>query len=81
MQQKHTIVQENALQVLADVLSKIDGLKGFHIPIARGIIEQYNEVGIEGYFMEQQELQLQKLQIMLAELEEKLARVQQRLLS
>lgn len=79
MKQNYTIVQLNTMQVIADTLTKIDGLKGFHIPIALSVIEQYNEAGIEGYFMEQQQLQLQKLLDMLADSEEKLARLQQRL--
>ncbi len=77
---KGTIIQENALQVMADTLTRIDSLKCFHIPIAFSVIEQYKVAGIEGYFMEQQELQLQKLLSMLAQMEEKLARLQQRLL-
>ncbi|HPF21244.1 MAG TPA: hypothetical protein PLC88_07880 [Syntrophomonas sp.] len=75
-----TIIQENTLQVMADTLTRIDSLKCFHIPIVLSVIEQYKVAGIEGYFMEQQELQLQKLLSMLVQLEEKLARLQQRLL-
>lgn len=79
MEEKQTVVQENALQVLHDTLQKIEGLRCFHIPIAAKVNEQYEEAGIDGYFMEQQKLQMQKLLDLLAQLEAKLERLQQRL--
>lgn len=70
---------EIILQVLEDTWKKIDGLKGFHIPVVLKTIEEYEKAEIDTYFIEQQKLQLQKLSTMLAELEAKAERLKQRL--
>lgn len=81
MEKRSTVVQENTLQVLGDTWKKIEGLKCFHIPIALQVIEDYKQAGIEGFFMEQQQIQLQKLYDMLAELESKAERLRQKLIN
>jgi len=72
---------ENTIQVLEDTRRKIDGLKGFHIPIVLKTIEEYEAAEVDSLFIEQQKLQLQKLSNMLAELEAKTERFKQRLKS
>jgi hypothetical protein len=79
MEKMLTVVQENTIRALEDTRKKIDGLKNFHIPIAQNVIEEYEKAEVDGYFMEQQKYQLQKLLNMLAELEAKDERLQQRL--
>lgn len=81
MEKQLTVVQENMIQVLEDTWKKIEGLKCFHIPIALQVIEDYKEAGIEGFFMDQQQVQLQKLYNMLAELESKAERLTKRLIN
>lgn len=74
------MLKEDLLQVLEDNWRKIDGLKGFHIPVVLNLIEDYEKAEIDTYFIEQQKLQLQKLLKMLAELEGKSDRIMQRLI-
>lgn len=74
------VLIENTVQTLEDTWKKIDGLKGFHIPVVLKTIEDYENAEVDKYFIEQQKLQLQKLSNMLAELEAKAERLKQRLL-
>ncbi len=67
------------MQALADTLKKIDGIKGFHIPVAQQTLADYEQAGITGHFLEEQRLRLQKLFDMLAELEAKAERLKARL--
>lgn len=71
--------KENILQALEDTWKKIDGLKGFHIPVVLKIIEDYEKAEVETFFVEQQKIQLDKLYNMLAELEARAGRLQKRL--
>ena len=70
---------ENILLALEDTRKKIDGLKCFHIPIVLKTIEDYEKAEVDEHFIEQQKVQLQKLYMMIDELEAKAERLQRRL--
>lgn len=55
------ISREYILQALTDTQKKIEGIKGFHIPVVLQTIAEYEKAGVDEYFIEQQRLQLQKL--------------------
>lgn len=74
-----TISTEYILQALRDTQKKIDGLKGFHIPVVQQTIADYEKAGVDGHFIEQQRLQLQKLFDMLSELEAKAERLKMKI--
>ena len=71
--------KDHILQALADTRKKIEGIKGLHIPVALKTIEDYVAAGADEYFIQQQRIQLQKLNDMITELEEKTERLRARL--
>ncbi|MDD3024032.1 MAG: hypothetical protein PHE26_09075 [Syntrophomonadaceae bacterium] len=66
---------ENTLRTLTSTSKKIADLKGFNIPITLKVIADYEEAGIDQYFIDQQKLQLQKYLVMVAELAAKAERL------
>lgn len=70
---------EHILQALAETLKKIEGIQGFHIPVVLKTIGDLEKAGAEEQFIDQQRAQLKKLYDMIAELEEKAARLRKRL--
>lgn len=71
--------KDNILRALAETRKKIEGLKGFHVPVVLKTIEEYEQEEVDEQFIEQQRLQLQKLYEMIAELEAKAELLRQRL--
>ena len=71
--------KDNILRALAETRKKIEGLKGFHVPVVLKTIEEYEQAQADEQFIEQQKLQLQKLYELIAELEAKAERLRQRL--
>lgn len=71
--------EENILEALKETGKKIADLKGFNVPTLLKTIEEYEESGIEGHFIEQQKLQLQKVYERISELEAKAERLFKRL--
>jgi len=69
------MIKECHWQTLQDTKKRIDGLKGFHIPVTLKVIEEYEEAGVDGLFINQQRVHLQKLYDMLGELEAKAERL------
>ena len=69
----------NILQALEDTRKKIEGLKGFQIPVALKTIEEYEKAEVDQLFIDQQKPQLQNLYNMINELESKRERLIQRL--
>ncbi len=69
----------NVLIILEATGKKINDLKGFNIPIIQKTITDYEEAGIDPYFINQQKIQLQKIQLMVEELEAKFERLLHRL--
>lgn len=70
---------ENIVEALKDTSKKIADLKSFNVPIILKTIEEYEESGIDEYFIEQQRLQLQKVYARINELEAKAERLFKRL--
>lgn len=70
---------EHIFESLKDTAKKIADLKEFHVPVVLKIIEDYEQAGIDEFFIEQQKLQLQKIYSMIAELEAKAERLLERL--
>lgn len=71
--------EEYILQALAETQKKLEGLKGFNVPVVLKTIDDYEKAGVDAIFIEQQKTQLQKLYSMIDELEAKLIRLQNRL--
>jgi hypothetical protein len=73
------VSNENILQALEDTRKKIEGLKGFHVPVILKTIKDYEKAEVDEHFIEQQKVQLNKLYIMIYELEAKAERLWKRL--
>ncbi len=73
------ISREHIFEALEETRKKIEGLKGFHIPVVLNTIEEYEKAEVDGHFIEQQKLQLQKLYDMIEDLEHRAQRLIQRL--
>lgn len=70
---------ENILEALKDTSKKLSDLKSFNVPVILKTIEEYEESGVEEYFIEQQRMQLQKVYDRISELEAKAERLFKRL--
>jgi len=56
---------------LKETSKKIADLKGFNVPVILKAIEDYENAGVDKYFIDQQKLQLQKVYARIEELEAK----------
>ncbi len=70
---------ENILETLRETSKRISDLKSFNIPVILKTIAEYEESGVEEYFIEQQRIQLQKVYNRISELEAKAERLLGRL--
>lgn len=66
---------ENRMQVLKDSFKKLNDLKEYNRPIILKTIEEYDNTGIDELFINQQKLNLEKVNIRINELEEKVERL------
>lgn len=72
-------MDEKKLQTLQDTNKKINDLKEFNIPVLLQVIKQYQEAGVDPLFIQQQQVQLQKVYARLHELEAKADRLRRAL--
>ncbi|MEQ8236411.1 MAG: hypothetical protein ABRQ23_06525 [Syntrophomonadaceae bacterium] len=70
---------EYILQALQDTAKKIADLKGFHVPVSLKAVEDFEKAGVDKYFLELERQKLQKLYVMIEELEAKAERLLKRL--
>lgn len=71
--------EEYILKALQETNKKIADLKEFNLPVILQTIEDYKKAGADQHFVEQQEVQLQKVYAMIDELEAKKVRLFNRL--
>ena len=71
--------EENIWQALADTNKKIEGLKGFHVPVILQTIDNYEKAGADDLFIQQEKARLQKVYQQIEVLEQKAERLISRL--
>lgn len=71
--------EEYILKALQETTRKIAGLKEFNVPVLLQTIEDYKKAGADQHFIEQQQVQLQKVYARIEELEAKKLRLFNRL--
>lgn len=71
--------EEYILKALQETNKKIADLKEFNVPVILQTIEDYKKAGADQLFIEQQEVQLQKVYALIEELEAKKIRLFNRL--
>ena len=70
---------ENILKALKETGKKIADLKSFNVSVILKTIEDYKNAGVDQYFIDQQNVHLQKVHAMIDELEAKAERLFKRL--
>lgn len=73
------MAEEYILEALKETNKKIADLKEFNVPVILQTIEEYKKAGADQLFIEQQEVQLQKVYALIEELEAKKIRLFNRL--
>jgi len=73
------VAEEYILEALKETNKKIADLKEFNVPVILQTIEEYKKAGADQLFIEQQEVQLQKVYALIEELEAKKVRLFNRL--
>jgi len=73
------VAEEYILEALKETNKKIADLKEFNVPVILQTIEEYKKAGADQLFIEQQEVQLQKVYALIEELEAKKIRLFNRL--
>jgi hypothetical protein len=73
------VSEEYILKALQETNKKIADLKEFNVPVILQTIEDYKKAGADQLFIEQQEVQLQKVYALIEELEAKKIRLFNRL--
>ncbi|MDD2585916.1 MAG: hypothetical protein PHO25_04710 [Syntrophomonadaceae bacterium] len=66
---------EYIFQTLKETNKKIADLKEFNVPIILQTIEEYKKSGVDQVFIDQQQVQLQKIYAMIEEMEAKKLRL------
>ncbi|MEA1961620.1 MAG: hypothetical protein U9N81_10190 [Bacillota bacterium] len=70
---------DNVLQALHDTYKKITDLKEFNVPVITKVIEEYQAGGVDQQFIDEQKVQLEKVNARIHELETKAERLAKRL--